>query len=228
VKLNHPEPQVAHVTTTRSALGLEETRRWLEQGRTLVVRRTFVPTGGDGEAVSLTSCTEKFVTDANPPSFAAAAAAPAPAKAQPAQKVEKAPAAPPPPAAATKEKSVKATGAPVPQYERVPGQDYEFVTMRNEKGFLEVRAAIDPSFPLEVAGAERRDFYSPRAPIPHWYRHHNHSRSQRPALLAPISLIHSTTPRKSLLSCRRVAFGRGGTCPSQPARASQPPPHRHR
>jgi len=82
------------VTTTRSALGLEETRRWLEQGKTLVVRRTFVPTGGDGDAVCLTSCTETFVPDASPPSFAAAAVAQkVEQKAQP--KAEKAPAAAP-------------------------------------------------------------------------------------------------------------------------------------
>jgi hypothetical protein len=113
---------VAHVTTTRSALGMEETQRWLEAG-TLVVRRTFVPTG-DGSAVQLSSCEERFVVDASPPSFAATKAE---AKAAP--------------AAAVVEKAavVKATGAPVAQYERVPGQAYEFVSMRNEKGFLEVR-----------------------------------------------------------------------------------------
>jgi len=61
-------------------------------------------------------------------------------------------ATPPPaattPAATSKDESVKATGAPVLQYERVPGQDYKFVTMRNDKGFLEVR--VRRSIPLAL------------------------------------------------------------------------------
>jgi len=39
-----------------------------------------------------------------------------------------------------KAKTVKADG-PVPQYERVPGTQYEFVTVTNDKGFLEAKYA---------------------------------------------------------------------------------------
>jgi hypothetical protein len=55
---------VAHVTTSQTALGMEETQRWLEAG-TLVVRRTFVPTG-DGR---VHHCEERFVADPTPPPF---------------------------------------------------------------------------------------------------------------------------------------------------------------